>query len=105
MANKSFSAAEGVIAESAKIVDQTRADLKKQIADLSDKMDQVKQYWQGQGSNSFHGVKNAWTTNAQDVIDVLDIFEQNLRSNEATYQANEQGASDRLSKYTSQLKH
>jgi len=80
MANKSFSAAEGVIAESAKIVDQTRTDLKKQIADLSDKMDQVKQYWQGQGSNSFHGVKNA-------------------------YQANEQGASDRLSKYTSQLKH
>ena len=59
MANKSFSAAEGVIAESAKIVDQTRTDLKKQIADLSD----------------------------------------------TTYQANEQGASDRLSKYTSQLKH
>ena len=104
MANKSFSAAEGVIAESAKIVDQTRTDLKKQIADLSDKMDQVKQYWQGQGSETASTASRTRGRPTQDVIDVLDIFEQNLRSNEATYQANERGERP-AEQYTSQLKH
>ena len=41
MGNKSFSAADGVILASAKIVDEARVDLKAQIKTLEDKMGQV----------------------------------------------------------------
>lgn len=103
MSNKSFSAASGVIDASAKIVNEARGDLRKQIQQLNGKMGEVKKAWQGQGAASFDGVQNAWTKNAQDVIDVLDIFEQNLKANEKTYQAKEADAAQLLSKYTSQL--
>lgn len=103
MGNKSFSAASGVINESAKIVDQARQDLRTQINQLTEKMGAVRSAWQGEGASSFDGVQRAWTKNAQDVIDVLDIFEQNLRANEATYNAKEADASQLLSKYNSQL--
>jgi len=101
--NKSFSAADGVILASAKIVDEARVDLKAQIKTLEDKMGQVAAHWKGQGAQSFAAVQGAWSTNAQDVIDVLNVFEQNLRKNQATYSANDSGAVDLLSKYTTQL--
>ncbi|HPB72383.1 MAG TPA: WXG100 family type VII secretion target [Phycicoccus sp.] len=103
MGNTSFSAAAGVINESAKIVDQARQDLRRQIADLNDKMGQVRAHWQGQGQASFDGVQQAWTKNAQDVINVLDTFEQTLRANEATYQAKEQDAASAINKYSARL--
>jgi WXG100 family type VII secretion target len=98
-----FRAGAGAIEKSAGIVDQTRTDLKAQISTLKGQMEQVAQYWEGQGAASFAKVRDAWSTQAQDVIDVLDIFEQNLKANQKRYVSDDEAAAQKLSKYTSQL--
>lgn len=98
-----FKPGAGAIEASAKIVDQTRTDLKAQISTLKGQMEQVAQFWEGQGATSFARVRDAWSTQAQDVIDVLDIFEQNLKANQARYVSDDESAKAKLSKYTAQL--
>ncbi|MBM6404232.1 WXG100 family type VII secretion target [Phycicoccus sp. CSK15P-2] len=96
-----FSAGAGVVQESARIVEQARGDLRTRVTQLCDKMEQVKAHWHGQGATSFHQVSNAWRTQTQDIVDVLEAFEANLTGTQRQYDADDAAAAASLSKYNS----
>ena len=98
-----FSAGEGVVKKSAEIVSTARADLRTQINGLRGQMEQVKAHWEGAGAGAFQNVQVAWTTQAKDLVDILDHFRENLVSNDKQYTSDDQMSSDLLSKYTSQM--
>ena len=103
MGNTTHSVGAGAIAKSAGIVDQTRTDLKTKLNTLQGQMEEVKAHWEGAGAGAFQNVQNAWTVQAKDLVDILDNFRENLIANDKQYTADDQGASDMLSKYTSQM--
>lgn len=93
----------GAIAKSASIVDQSKSDLKNKLSTLQGQMEQVKAHWEGAGAGAFQNVQVAWTTQAQDLVDILENFRENLVSNDKQYTSDDQGSSDLLSKYVSQM--
>ncbi|MFW5469803.1 WXG100 family type VII secretion target [Knoellia sp. CPCC 206435] len=93
----------GAIAKSASIVDQSKSDLKNKLGTLQGQMEQVKAHWEGAGAGAFQNVQVAWTTQAQDLVDILENFRENLVANDKQYTADDQGSSDLLSKYVSQM--
>jgi WXG100 family type VII secretion target len=93
----------GAIAKSASIVDQSKSDLKNKLSTLQGQMEQVKAHWEGAGAGAFQNVQVAWTTQAQDLVDILENFRENLISNDKQYTSDDQGSSDLLSKYVSQM--
>lgn len=103
MGNTTHSVGAGAIAKSASIVDQARTDLKNKLNTLQGQMEEVKAHWEGAGAGAFQNVQNAWTVQAKDLVDILDNFRENLVANDKQYTADDQGASDMLSKYTSQM--
>lgn len=103
MGNTTHSVGAGAIAKSAGIVDQARTDLKTKLSGLQGQMEEVKAHWEGAGAGAFQSVQNAWTIQAKDLVDILDNFRENLIANDKQYTADDQGASDMLSKYTSQM--
>ncbi|PRY56309.1 WXG100 family type VII secretion target [Knoellia remsis] len=103
MGNQNFSVGAGAITKSAEIVDTARTDLKSKLKDLQGQMEQVKAHWEGAGAGAFQNVQVAWTTQAQDLVDILDRFRENLVANDKQYTADDQASSDLLSKYTSQM--
>lgn len=103
MGNQNIKVGAGAIAKSAEIVDAARTDLKTKLNTLQGQMEQVKAHWEGAGSGAFQSVQVAWTTQAQDLVDILDHFRENLISNDKQYTADDQMSSDLLSKYTSQM--
>ena len=93
----------GAIAKSASIVDQSKSDLKSKLGTLQGQMEQVKSHWEGAGAGAFQNVQVAWTKQAQDLVDILENFRENLISNDKQYTADDQGSSELLSKYVSQM--
>jgi WXG100 family type VII secretion target len=93
----------GAIAKSASIVDQSKSDLKNKLSTLQGQMEQVKAHWEGAGAGAFQSVQVAWTTQAQDLVDILENFRENLIANDKQYTTDDQGSSDLLSKYVSQM--
>jgi WXG100 family type VII secretion target len=93
----------GAIAKSASIVDQSKSDLKSKLNTLQGQMEQVKAHWEGAGAGAFQNVQVAWTTQAQDLVDILENFRENLVSNDKQYTSDDQGSSELLSKYVSQM--
>lgn len=98
-----FSAGAGVVAESAKIVNATRGELRQKVNNLRDQMEAVKAHWQGQGAQSFQTVSEAWKVQTQDIVDVLDTFEANLTGTQRQYDADDAEASANLAKYNNLL--
>lgn len=103
MGSQNIKVGAGSIAKSAQIVDQARTDLKQKLNTLQGQMEQVKAHWEGAGAGAFQNVQVAWTTQAQDLVDILDHFRENLVSNDKQYTSDDQMSSDLLSKYTSQM--
>lgn len=103
MGSQNIKVGAGSIAKSAQIVDQARTDLKQKLNTLQGQMEQVKAHWEGAGAGAFQNVQVAWTTQAQDLVDILDNFRENLVSNDKQYTSDDQMSSDLLSKYTSQM--
>ncbi|CAN7386311.1 WXG100 family type VII secretion target [Knoellia sp. LjRoot47] len=103
MGSQNFKVGAGSIGKSAQIVDQARTDLKQKLSTLQGQMEQVKAHWEGAGAGAFQNVQVAWTTQAQDLVDILDHFRENLVSNDKQYTADDQMSSDLLSKYSSQM--
>jgi len=103
MGSQNIKVGAGSIAKSAQIVDQARTDLKQRLNTLQGQMEQVKAHWEGAGAGAFQNVQVAWTTQAQDLVDILDHFRENLVSNDKQYTSDDQMSSDLLSKYTSQM--
>lgn len=103
MAKDGFRVGVGAIGKSAEIVDVTRGELKKELNALKLQMEQVREHWEGSGANTFQQVQLAWSTQAQDLVDLLDHFRENLVSNDKQYTQDDMNTSDLLSKYTSQL--
>ena len=98
-----FRAGAGVVKASADIVSATRADLRKQVGDLRAQMEAVKAHWEGQGAQSFQSVSEAWKVQTQDIVEVLDTFEQNLTGTQRQYDADDAAASSNLAKYNNLL--
>ena len=103
MANTNHRVGAGAIAKSAQVVDTTRTELKAELRTLQGQMEQVKAHWEGAGAGAFQAVQMAWTTQAQDLVDILDHFRENLISNDKQYTADDQMSSDLLSKYVAQM--
>ena len=103
MGNTTHSVGAGAIAKSAGIVDQARTDLNTKLNALQGQMEQVKAHWEGAGAGAFQSVQVAWTTQAKDLVDILDHFRENLVTNDKQYTSDDQMSSDLLSKYTSQM--
>ncbi|MEO6020674.1 MAG: WXG100 family type VII secretion target [Knoellia sp.] len=103
MSNTTHSVGAGAITKSAQVVDQTRTELKTKLSGLQGQMEEVKAHWEGAGAGAFQSVQNAWTIQAKDLVDILDNFRENLIANDRQYTADDQGAADMLSKYTSQM--
>lgn len=103
MGNQNIAVGAGAIKKSADIVDQARTDLKSKLKTLQGQMEQVKAHWEGAGAGAFQNVQVAWTTQAQDLVDILDHFRENLISNDKQYTQDDQMSSDLLSKYQTQM--
>lgn len=103
MGNQNIKVGAGAIGKSAQIVDQARTDLKTKLNTLQGQMEQVKAHWEGAGAGAFQNVQVAWTTQAKDLVDILDHFRENLISNDKQYTSDDQMSSDLLSKYTAQM--
>lgn len=98
-----FRAGAGVVKASADIVSVARGDLRTQVNNLRTQMEAVKAHWEGQGASSFQQVSEAWKTQTQDIVDVLDTFEANLTGTQRQYDADDQASASNLSKYSSML--
>ncbi len=103
MGSQNIKVGAGAIGKSAQIVDQARSDLKQRLSTRQGQMEQVKAHWEGAGAGAFQNVQVAWTTQAQDLVDILDHFRENLVSNDKQYTSDDQMSSDLLSKYSSQM--
>ena len=91
------------------LAEQDTAKLQKHVdfsalrVNLRAQMEAVKAHWEGQGAASFQSVSEAWKVQTQDIVDVLDTFEQNLTGTQRQYDADDAAASSNLGKYSSML--
>lgn len=101
--SQQYSADQAIIENSSKIIDETRAQLRAKIQQLNGQMAEVGAHWQGTGQSAFQNVQGTWTRQAQQVVEILDGFQQNLRSNAAQYESDDQQTAEGLSKFLGRL--
>lgn len=103
MSNTTHSVTAGAITKCAEIVDTTRTDLKTKLKTLQGQMEEVKAHWEGEGASSFQSVQALWTTQAEDLVQILDTFRENLIQNDKQYTADDAVAKGNIDKYVRQF--
>ena len=87
----------------AQMVVSARGDLEQQLSSLRGKLSGIGAQWQGAGSAAFQQVMTRWDEDSRKIISALDEFEQNLRTSEQTYNANDETQSSSYSKLSGRL--
>ena len=87
----------------ATMVSSARADLTQQLSGLRGRLEGIGAQWRGGGSTAFQQLMQRWQDDSNKIVTALDEFEQNLRTSEQTYNANDDVQSQSFNKLQGRL--
>jgi len=87
----------------AQMVASARGDLEQQLTALRGKLSGIGAQWRGAGSSAFQQTMNRWDEDARKITSALNEFEQNLRTSEQTYNANDESQQASFAKLSGRL--